>query len=102
MRGPTDDVTVLLGPRTYTVRVVSDARGGFAAFAREALDASWAGRACRRALIVTDANVEASAAAYRAGLDSIGIACELAVLPRGEATKSFGSPRRSGTPGSSR
>jgi 3-dehydroquinate synthase len=86
-----DDVTVPLGPRTYTVRVVSDEPGGFAAFARGALDASWAGRGCRKALIVTDANVEAAAQSYREALASIGIAAETAVLPPGEATKSFAS-----------
>ncbi len=93
MNSATDDVTVPLGPRTYTVRVVSDATAGFAAFAREALDASWAGRACRRALVVGDVNVEALAGRYREGLESIGIACEPAVLPPGEATKSLVSAR---------
>ncbi|HEY2155668.1 MAG TPA: 3-dehydroquinate synthase [Isosphaeraceae bacterium] len=91
MNPATDDVTVPLGPRTYTVRVVSGAREGLAPFARAALDASWAGRACRRALIVTDANVEPSAGPYREGLESVGIAGELVVLPPGEATKSFAS-----------
>ena len=84
-----DDVTVPLGPRTYTVRVVSGEPEGFGPFAREALTATWAGRGCRRALIVTDANVEPVARPYRAALEATGIGGELAVVPPGEATKSF-------------
>lgn len=86
-----DDVTVPLGPRTYTVRVAADAREGLAPFARAALDATWAGRGCRRALVVTDAHVEPLAAPHRAALESVGIGGELAVLPPGEGTKSFAS-----------
>ncbi len=86
-----DDVTVPLGPRTYIVRVATAEPEGFASFARSSLEATWAGRGCRRALVVTDANVEPAAARYRDGLDSAGIGSELAVLPPGESTKSFTS-----------
>lgn len=85
-----DDVIVPLGPRTYTVRVVSGG-GDFSTFTRSALDATWAGRGCRRALIVTDANVGPAVGPYRAALEAAGIGGELAVLPPGEATKSFAS-----------
>jgi 3-dehydroquinate synthase len=84
---PFDDVTVLLGPRTYTVRVVSDAPDSFTPFVREALARTWSGRGCRRALVVTDTNVEQHAPPIRAGLETAGIASELAVLPPGEPTK---------------
>ena len=48
-------VRVDLGPRSYEVRVVSgEGPGAFGAFARVALEATWAGRSCRSALIVTD------------------------------------------------
>jgi 3-dehydroquinate synthase len=89
LRQPSDDVTVPLGPRTYTVRVVSDAPEGFTPFLREALARTWAGRGCRRALVVTDTNVEPQAPAIRIGLEAAGIASELAILPPGEATKSL-------------
>src|SRR5208337_3461250 len=50
-------VPVPLGPRAYEVRVTSGDPGGSGPFARSALDATWAGKACRAALIVTDRNV---------------------------------------------
>ncbi len=55
---PESRVHVELGPRSYVVQVVSGRQNAFAAFARSALDATWAGRSCRRALLVTDRNVE--------------------------------------------
>jgi 3-dehydroquinate synthase len=88
---PFDDVTVPLGPRTYTVRVVSDAPGGFAPFVRESLTRTWAGKSCRKALVVTDSNVEPHAPTIRIGLEAAGIASELAVLPAGEPTKCLAS-----------
>src|SRR5262245_2140789 len=47
-------VRVELGPRSYEVRVVSGQGEGFGAFARSALETTWSGRNCRRALLVTD------------------------------------------------
>ena len=81
------DVPVRLGPRSYTVRVVSDDRDGFAAFVRQSLDASWAGKASRRALIVTDVNVEPLVGPYQLAIESAGLAADVVVLPPGEATK---------------
>jgi 3-dehydroquinate synthase len=89
-----DDVTVHLGPRTYTVRVASDGAAGFAPFAAGALATTWAGRGCRRALVVTDANVEPQAPPIRDGLESLAIETDLAVLPPGEATKCLAEASR--------
>jgi 3-dehydroquinate synthase len=89
---PTDpdlSVAVPLGARSYEVRVASGGPGGFGRFARKALESTWAGRACRRALIVTDENVSALVGPYADGLRGEGIAPEVAVLPPGEATKSL-------------
>ena len=86
-------VPVPLGPRAYEVRVVSGDPGGCGPFARSALDATWAGKACRAALIVTDRNV--AGLDYlpdcRAALDRVGIAGQPVVLPAGEPTKSLES-----------
>ena len=78
-----------LGPRSYPIRVVSGDPLGFGPFAREALDRSWAGRGCRSALVVTDANVEPRAAATLEALTRSGIAAEVAVIPAGEASKNL-------------
>ncbi len=82
-------VRVELGPRSYEVHVVTGRADGFGAFARAALDATWAGRTCRRALLVTDENVEAMARPYVAALEEVGITTTRAVVPSGEATKSL-------------
>ena len=87
-RAPTD-VAVELGPRSYTVRVVSDELPAFPAFVRAALAATWGGNGCRRALIVTDENMAGHVEPYRAGLESIGIVSETAVVPPGEGSKSI-------------
>jgi 3-dehydroquinate synthase len=82
-------VPVPLGPRAYEVRVTSGDPGGSGPFARSALDATWAGKACRAALIVTDRNV--AGLDYlpdcRAALDRVGIEGRPVVLPAGEPTK---------------
>ncbi|MGO8897680.1 MAG: iron-containing alcohol dehydrogenase, partial [Isosphaeraceae bacterium] len=82
-------VPVPLGPRAYEVRVTSGDPGGCGPFARSALDATWAGKACRAALIVTDRNV--AGLDYlpdcRAALDRVGIEGRPVVLPAGEPTK---------------
>ncbi|HEX8200835.1 MAG TPA: hypothetical protein VF590_10125, partial [Isosphaeraceae bacterium] len=80
-------VHVGLGPRSYDIRVGGSGALGFGAFARGALEATWAGRSCRGALLVTDANLHAQAAPYAAALDAAGIRAETAVVPPGEATK---------------
>jgi 3-dehydroquinate synthase len=82
-------VRVDLGPRSYEVRIVSDRAAGLGEFARAALDASWAGRACRRALIVTDGHLASLVEPVRGALEAVGIAAAHQVLPPGEATKSL-------------
>jgi 3-dehydroquinate synthase len=82
-------VPVNLGPRSYEVRVVSGAADEFGPFARAALDATWAGRACRRALVVTDENVAPLIPPYLAALEAAGITPTLAVVPPGECSKTL-------------
>ncbi len=88
--GPEIQVAVPLGPRAYEVRISSDDPAGLGRFARAALDATWAGKACRSALLVTDDNVAGLPALplCRDALASAGVGCRLAVLPPGEPTKS--------------
>lgn len=89
---PVDDQVVIpvpLGPRSYKVQVVSGQPEGFGPFARAALDASWAGRSCRRALLVTDEHLAPLADSLIAALRSVEIEAIPAVLPPGEATKSL-------------
>ncbi|MGE3818517.1 MAG: 3-dehydroquinate synthase [Isosphaeraceae bacterium] len=88
-RPDTIRVVVDLGPRSYEVRVVSDRAGEFGQFARESLENSWAGKSCRRALVVTDENVASIAQRYAGELDGVGIATTTVVLPPGEVTKSL-------------
>jgi 3-dehydroquinate synthase len=89
-------VPVSLGPRSYVVQVVSGRQGEFGTFARESLDAKWAGKSCRSALIVIDANLEQLEypANYRSAFESAGIACRTVVLPPGESTKSLDAATR--------
>ena len=84
---PETDVLVDLGPRSYEVRVVSGRAEALGAFARSALDASWAGRSCRRALLVTDENLAHLVEPIRESLGSVAIDVATAVLPAGEGTK---------------
>jgi 3-dehydroquinate synthase len=80
---------VELGPRSYEVRVVSGGGSGLGPFAREALEATWGGRSCRRALLITDEHVEALADPITTALDAAGIVATRAVVPSGEASKSL-------------
>ncbi len=82
-------VPVRLGPRSYDVVVVSGRTAEFGLFARAALDATWAGKNCRRALIVTDKNVAAMARPHADALDAIGIATTVATVPPGECSKTL-------------
>jgi 3-dehydroquinate synthase len=85
----TDIVAVRLGPRSYEVRVVSGQTASFGPFARSALDATWAGRSCRQALIVTDDNVASRAGPISRTLQEVGIVTAEAVMPPGEFSKSL-------------
>ena len=82
-------VPVRLGARSYEVRVVSGGSSGLGPFARAALDATWGGRSSRRALVVTDENVEPLAGPYLEALEAAGMATTVEVLPPGEASKSL-------------
>lgn len=81
-------VRVPLGPRSYEIRVASDP-DGLGPFARSALDATWAGRSCRRALIVTDANLQAHSGPVAEALRAVGIDPTIATIPAGEGSKSL-------------
>ena len=82
-------VRVDLGPRSYDVRVVSGRTDAFGPFARAALEESWAGRSCQRALVVTDENVVPLNGPIVAALGEVGITATLAVVPPGETSKSL-------------
>ena len=82
-------VNVALGPRSYDVVVVHGRPDDLAATASGWLERSWAGRGCRRALIVTDDHVAglSSVSNLRDALGSLGIEAETAAVPHGEASK---------------
>jgi len=84
-------VKVPLGPRSYEIVVVTGRPDLFGAFARGALDRTWAGPACRSALIVTDSHLAdlAAPAAYQTAFAGAGIEPALVILPAGEQTKSL-------------
>jgi 3-dehydroquinate synthase len=85
----THTVTVRLASRSYDVRVVSGVAAAFGPFARGALDATWAGRSCRLALIVTDENVAPRAGHIARALHEVGIVTAETVLPPGEYSKTL-------------
>jgi 3-dehydroquinate synthase len=89
-------VPVPLGPRSYEIMVVTRRPDLFGAFAREALDRSWAGPSCRTALIVTDSHLAELAlpAACEAAFAGMGIEPAIAVVPAGESTKSLAQTAR--------
>jgi 3-dehydroquinate synthase len=89
-------VAVELGPRSYEIRVVSGRTAEFGRFVRDALDATWAGRSCRSALIVTDEHLADLRIldGYRDALAGVGIDPAVEALPPGEATKSLGNASR--------
>ncbi len=82
-------VHVNLGPRSYDVVVVSGRTSEFGAFAKSAIESSWAGRNCRRALIVSDEHVASITQPYAAALEALGIVTSLAIIPPGEGSKTL-------------
>ncbi len=86
-------VRVALADRSYDIRIVSGQNEEFANFIQSTLKASWAGKSCRSAFVVTDHNVRAHGESFLEILSSIGLDCELAVIEPGEASKSFESAR---------
>jgi 3-dehydroquinate synthase len=87
---------VELGPRSYEIAVVSGRPDRFGAFAREALNRTWAGSSCRAALVVTDSHLAALAIPQplAAGLSDLGIETSTVVLPPGESSKSLAQAAR--------
>jgi 3-dehydroquinate synthase len=88
---PAELVPVELGPRSYVVRVGDGRLDAFGSFVRQALDRSWAGRASRTALLVTDSNLAGLGlpSAYEAGLAAAGLDSVTVVVPPGEGSKSL-------------
>jgi 3-dehydroquinate synthase len=91
--GDNDEVRVQveLGPRSYTVCVVSGCSRQFGQFAREALERTWAGRECRTALFVTDENLAKLAYLTECAqaLESVEISSRIVIMPPGESSKSL-------------
>lgn len=82
-------VHVALGPRSYEILIVTERPESLSGFTRQSLDRGWAGRSCRRALIVTDTHLASQTAPVVAALAAIGVEAETAVLPAGESSKSL-------------
>ncbi len=86
---PDCSVLVPLGERSYDVRIVRGAPERFGPFARSALDGTWAGRSCRRGLIVTDQNVAPLVKPFADALRGSGVATTVEAIPPGEASKTL-------------
>ncbi len=82
-------VPVELGERSYDVVVAEGGWKALPGFLQSALGRSWAGKSCRKALIVTDENVARLPypARAREALAAIGIDAATVVVPAGEASK---------------
>jgi 3-dehydroquinate synthase len=89
-------VHVELGPRSYEIAVTSGRPDRFGAFAREALDRTWAGLSCRSAMVVTDSHLQSLSFSglYESALSALGIETSTVVLPAGESTKSLAQAAR--------
>ncbi|WP_337177456.1 3-dehydroquinate synthase [Paludisphaera sp.] len=87
----TTTVPVALGDRSYDVFVAEGGWDALPARLDAALRRTWAGKSCRKALIITDSNVAALAypGLTRDALAAIGIDATAAVVPAGEASKSL-------------
>ncbi|WP_165247906.1 3-dehydroquinate synthase [Paludisphaera soli] len=82
-------VPVRLGDRSYDVEVADGGWDRLPGRLRAALDRSWAGRGCRKALILTDDHVAALPypGLVRDALETLGIETVQTVVPHGEASK---------------
>ena len=87
-------VRVDLGPRSYEIHVHSGREAELGPIVREVLSKSWAGRACGRALVVTDANVKPYGENAVECLRGVGLEPALAVVPAGEPSKSLEQSER--------
>lgn len=86
-------VAVDLGDRSYRIDVGRGRWSDMARSLRGALDATWSGQSCRKALILTDDNVAdlPYPGFVHEALESLEIATETAVVPSGEGSKSLGT-----------
>ena len=93
---PESRVHVELGPRSYDIQVVTGQVDGFGQFVRTAIDRTWSGSSCQKALVVTDDHLASLNLPdpYLAALLQVGIASELAVVPAGESSKSLAQASR--------
>lgn len=86
-------IEVNLGPRSYPIDVVNAAglpASAFTDFVRTCLERTWAGRGCRKALVVTDTNVrQVWAEPVAAHLAGMGLQTAVAEVPAGESSKSM-------------
>ena len=86
-------IEVSLGPRSYPIHVneSADAFGPcFETFVKDRLAATWAGKGCQKALVVTDLNVfEPWAEEARNHLLELGLEVGLLVVEAGEESKSL-------------
>ncbi len=88
----TERIEVDLGPRSYPIVV----RGGhstnetcFEDFVRERLEATWAGRGCRKALLVCDSQIrDIWGDRYARHAANLGLKTQVAEVPSGEKSKS--------------
>lgn len=87
--GLVETIRVELGPRSYSIQVASDRPADFGPFARSALDATWAGRSCRRCAIVADQHTAPLAEPCARSLRDVGIEPIEMVIPAGEGSKSL-------------
>lgn len=85
-------IEVNLGPRAYPIVVRGGEpgnEGDFVNFVRERLESTWAGRGCRKALVVCDSQVrDLWGAPYAERLRGMGLRTEIAEVPSGETSKS--------------
>jgi 3-dehydroquinate synthase len=91
---PIPPIEVALGARTYRILITSDDPAPFGPFLRESLDASWAGRACRNALVVADSGSRPHVDPLLPALAAHGIEPRLHIVPAGEPSKSIEQAER--------
>lgn len=86
---PHREVEVRLGPRSYRIAIGSRRAREFGAFARDSLERTWAGRGCRRALVIADEHTARVADALLDSLAAVGIEGLRHTVAPGEASKSL-------------
>ena len=94
--GSDTTVPVRLGDRSYDVTVSEGGWDHLPARLKSALDRSWAGKGCRKALVLTDDNVAALPypGLVAEALGSLGIEPSASVVPHGEGSKGLATAAR--------